>query len=67
MAARVRTIDPSHYKSSMQMMLEICEGCMFNVRANNMKEYNENSKHCYPCYDDMEKKFDEGKPFEIEW
>lgn len=62
-----RTIDPTKYVTWQQMMLTVCEGCIYSGRAKTLKDYIENSKICHPCYHDMEKRFEEGEPFKIDW
>ena len=64
----MRIIDPNDYKSYEHMMLEVCEGCKYNVLMHvSSLECSERSKICYPCYGDMKKKFGNGKTFEIDW
>jgi len=63
----LRTIDPNKYMSFEQMMIGICDGCIYNFVAKSVEEFHKNSKTCYPCYEDMRKKFENRKTFEIDW
>lgn len=61
-----RIIDPYKYVSWEQMMLEVCKGCGHeNVRAYVWELHKLDG--CHECYSDMERKYEEGKPFEVDW